>query len=156
MSEKNINILGNGPVKRIFVREAWFYKTTHQCEGHFWCWFWILSKNMKKHDKLYCWSWIKNCITNIWLFPKNLKHPGKNWFFQNWPHGYLRRSTPLDNYFYFILYNLNGCLVFLGQIHHLKCRLALCSKLEFNLNGLSHPIVLCLLDKLFLNVWVVY
>ena len=30
---KYINIFKNGPLKGIFVWEAWFHKTTYQCKG---------------------------------------------------------------------------------------------------------------------------
>ena len=48
--KESIDILGNGPLKGIFVWGAWFYKTTHQCK--------------LKLKKL--------CAIKIWLCPKYL------------------------------------------------------------------------------------
>ena len=53
-NSKNIDILGNGPIKGKFVSEAWFYKTTCQCKCLYWCCFLIGPKHHKKHDNLNC------------------------------------------------------------------------------------------------------
>ena len=52
-----MDILGDYQFNGIFVRGAWFYKTTHQCKGQSWRWFLILQKKHKKN--------MTNCIVEV-------------------------------------------------------------------------------------------